>query len=66
MSEHADVDHPERDQRWGHAARAETETERLDRNWSSLRQELRVRRCRYGTRGAIRSAHSAFPRGAQR
>ena len=36
MSEHTDVDHPERDQRWDHAARAETETERLDRNWSSL------------------------------
>ena len=63
MSEHADVDHPERDQRWDHAARAETETERLDRNWSSLLQELRARRCRYGTRGAIRSAHSAFPGG---
>ena len=42
MSEHTDVDHPERDQRWDHAARAETETERLDRNWSSLLQELRV------------------------
>ena len=63
MSEHTDVEHPERDQRWNPAACAETETERLDRNWSSLFQELRVRRCRYGTRGAIRSAHSAFPRG---
>jgi Family of unknown function (DUF6328) len=42
MSEHTDVDHPERDQRWDHAARAETEAERLDRNWSSLLQEVRV------------------------
>jgi hypothetical protein len=37
-----DVDHPERDQRWDQAARSETEAERLDRNWSSLLQELRV------------------------
>lgn len=37
-----DVDHPERDQAWDEAARAETETERLDRNWASLLQELRV------------------------
>src|SRR4051794_957529 len=37
-----DVDHPERDQRWDDAARSETETERLDRNWSDLLQELRV------------------------
>lgn len=37
-----DVDHPERDQRWDEAARSETETERLDRNWASLLQELRV------------------------
>ena len=37
-----DVDHPERDQRWNDQARSETETERLDRNWSSLLQELRV------------------------
>ena len=37
-----DVDHPERDQRWNDRARSETETERLDRNWSSLLQELRV------------------------
>ncbi|CAN5724634.1 DUF6328 family protein [soil metagenome] len=37
-----DVDHPERDQSWDRAARSETETERLDRNWSSLLQELRV------------------------
>jgi hypothetical protein len=37
-----DVDHPEDDQRWDHGARSETETERLDRNWSNLLQELRV------------------------
>jgi hypothetical protein len=37
-----DVDHPEGDQNWDDAARAETETERLDRNWSTLLQELRV------------------------
>ncbi|BCO35714.1 sodium:proton antiporter [Mycobacterium heckeshornense] len=37
-----DVDHPERDQQWDFAARKETETERLDRNWASLLQELRV------------------------
>ena len=37
-----DVDHPERDQRWDRAARSETETERLDRNWAALLQELRV------------------------
>jgi hypothetical protein len=37
-----DVDHPEDDQRWDHDARSETETERLDRNWSNLLQELRV------------------------
>jgi len=37
-----DVDHPEEDQSWDRAARSETETERLDRNWSSLLQELRV------------------------
>lgn len=36
------VDHPERDQQWDETARAETETERLDRNWNSLLQELRV------------------------
>jgi hypothetical protein len=28
-----DVDHPERDQQWDDAARSETPTERLDRNW---------------------------------
>ena len=37
-----DVDHPERDQNWDTEARSETETERLDRNWASLLQELRV------------------------
>ena len=36
------VDHPERDQRWDEDARNESETERLDRNWNSLLQELRV------------------------
>jgi hypothetical protein len=37
-----DADHPELDQRWDTAVRSETEAERLDRNWSSLLQELRV------------------------
>ena len=37
-----DVDHPERDDRWDELARHESESERLDRNWSSLLQELRV------------------------
>jgi hypothetical protein len=37
-----DVDHPEADEDWNRSARSETETERLDRNWSSLLQELRV------------------------
>ncbi|OHT82715.1 DUF6328 family protein [Mycobacteroides saopaulense] len=37
-----DVDHPEDDQRWNESARHETPTERLDRNWTSLLQELRV------------------------
>jgi hypothetical protein len=36
------VDHPERDQSWDHAERSETEIQRLDRNWLSLLQELRV------------------------
>jgi hypothetical protein len=36
------VDHPERDQSWDTAARSETEIQRLDRNWASLLQELRV------------------------
>ncbi|WP_433191744.1 DUF6328 family protein [Nocardia sp. CA-107356] len=30
------------DQNWDHQARQETETQRLDRNWASLIQELRV------------------------
>jgi hypothetical protein len=33
---------PESDQRWDTAVRSETATERLDRNWASLLQELRV------------------------
>ncbi|MCV7426897.1 DUF6328 family protein [Mycobacterium montefiorense] len=37
-----DVDHPEGDQGWDHDTRGETQTERLDRNWNSLLQELRV------------------------
>lgn len=37
-----DVDHPEGDQQWDRRERGETEIERLDRNWSSLLQELRV------------------------
>ncbi len=37
-----DVDHPEDDQRWDRSERGETEIERLDRNWNSLLQELRV------------------------
>lgn len=37
-----DVDHPDWDQRWDSRQRQETETERLDRNWASLLQELRV------------------------
>jgi hypothetical protein len=36
------VDHPERDADWDKSARSETETQRLDRNWLSLLQELRV------------------------
>jgi len=37
-----DTDHPELDQGWDTAMRSETEVERLDRNWNSLLQELRV------------------------
>jgi Family of unknown function (DUF6328) len=37
-----DVDHPEDDQQWDRNQRGETEMERLDRNWNSLLQELRV------------------------
>lgn len=40
--ESMDPDHPELDQPWDQNARHETEAERLDRNWSSLLQELRV------------------------
>ena len=36
-----DIEHPEADKRWD-ADRDETEAERLDRNWISLLQELRV------------------------
>jgi Family of unknown function (DUF6328) len=36
------VDDLERDRRWNENARHETSTQRLDRNWSSLLQELRV------------------------
>ena len=36
-----DGEHPEAEKRWD-ADRDETEAERLDRNWSSLLQELRV------------------------
>jgi Family of unknown function (DUF6328) len=36
-----DMEHPDAQKRWD-AARDETEAERLDRNWSSLLQELRV------------------------
>jgi hypothetical protein len=36
------VDHPEDDQRWDRRERGETELQRLDRNWNSLLQELRV------------------------
>lgn len=37
-----DVDDPDEDQPWDRRMRHETETERLDRNWASLLQELRV------------------------
>src|SRR3954462_13209678 len=37
-----DDDHPEASQHWNQTVRKETATERLDRNWSSLLQELRV------------------------
>ncbi|MGW0176330.1 DUF6328 family protein [Rhodococcus sp. NPDC003322] len=36
------VDHAAADDGWDRAARHETPTERLDRNWASLLQELRV------------------------
>jgi Family of unknown function (DUF6328) len=37
-----DVDDVASDAEWDRKARSETETERLDRNWSDLLQELRV------------------------
>jgi hypothetical protein len=37
-----DADRPQDDQKWNQSARSETTTERLDRNWSNLLQELRV------------------------
>jgi hypothetical protein len=36
-----DIEHPEADKKWD-SDRDETEAQRLDRNWSSLLQELRV------------------------
>ena len=42
MITHMAVDHPEDDQGWDRRERGETEIERLDRNWNSLLQELRV------------------------
>lgn len=36
------VDHPESDQPWDTAQRSETSTQRLDRNWLSLLQDVRV------------------------
>ena len=36
------VSRPDEDQRWDESARNETATQRLDRNWASLLQELRV------------------------
>jgi hypothetical protein len=41
-ADHQDVDHPERDSAWDDEARNETPTQRLDRNWSELLQQLRV------------------------
>ncbi|PRC43600.1 hypothetical protein C6A85_000000104515, partial [Mycobacterium sp. ITM-2017-0098] len=37
-----DADGPDEDARWDRRERDETDTERLDRNWASLLQELRV------------------------
>lgn len=42
MITHMDVDHPFGDQRRDRSGRSETEIQRLDRNWTSLLQELRV------------------------
>ena len=36
MSEHTDVEHPERDQRWHPLPVRRPKPKRLDRNWSSL------------------------------
>ena len=41
-SQEADPAHPEQDEAWDQKARHETPTERLDRNWTDLLQELRV------------------------
>jgi uncharacterized membrane protein len=41
-NDNEDVDHPERDASWDAHARHETATQRLDRNWTDLLQELRV------------------------
>jgi hypothetical protein len=41
-TEDEDTDHPERDASWDEQARHETPTQRLDRNWTDLLQELRV------------------------
>jgi hypothetical protein len=37
-----DVDDPQPDHAWDQTVRSETEAQRLDRNWTSLLQELRV------------------------
>lgn len=37
-----DVDEPRANQLWDRNSRGETDNQRLDRNWSSLLQELRV------------------------
>lgn len=42
MSDGSDPAHPERDADWDAKERDETPTERLDRNWGDLLQELRV------------------------
>jgi hypothetical protein len=42
MNDSSTPAHPERDSQWDEQARHETQTERLDRNWGDLIQELRV------------------------
>lgn len=42
MITNTDVNHPNDDQQWDRRERGETAIERLDRNWNSLLQELRV------------------------